>query len=62
MNHTIPNIENAVDIGDRFQANPNEYHYASVKMIFRYLKGAFDYGICYDRSSDFTIYAHIDAD
>ena len=55
LTHTRPNIENTVGIVARFQANPKEYHYAIEKRIFRYLKGMSDYGIWYDRSSDFTL-------
>ena len=43
LTHTILDIENAVRIVARFQADPKEYHYATVKRIFRYLKGTYDY-------------------
>ena len=49
LTHTKPNIENAVGIVARFQADPREYQFATVKRIFRYLKGTSDYGIWYDR-------------
>ena len=37
--HTRLDIENAVGIVVRFQADPREAHYVAVKRIFRYLKG-----------------------
>ena len=46
----------------RFQANPKEYHYATVKRIFRYLKETSDHGIWYDRNSDFTLCTYTNAD
>ena len=55
MTHTRPNIENVVGIVARFQVVPKEYHFVAVKIIFRYLKGTSDYGIFYDRSSNFTL-------
>ena len=39
ITHNRPDIENAIGIVARFQADPREYHYATVKRIFRYLKG-----------------------
>ena len=57
LTHTRLDIENAVGIAARFQANPKEYHYAIVQRAFRYLKGTSNYGIWYDRSSDFTLCA-----
>ena len=45
LTHTKPDIENIVGIVARFQVDPKECHYATVKMIFIYLKGPFDYGI-----------------
>ena len=45
-----------------FQDDPKEYHFVSMKRIFRYLKGTYEYGIWYDRSSDFTLCAYTDAD
>ena len=37
------------------EANPKEYHYAIAKRVFRYSKETSNYGIWYDRSSDFTL-------
>ena len=44
-----------------FKVDPKESHYATVKKIFRYLKGTPDYGLWYDRSCDFTLCTYIDA-
>ena len=62
LTHTRSNIANSVGIVARFQADPKEYHYATVKRIFRYLKGTSDYGIWYDRGNDFTLCAYTNAD
>ena len=62
MIHTRLDIENVVGIVDRFQDDPKEYHFAVVKRIFKYLKGISNYGIWYDRSSNFTLCAYTDLD
>ena len=62
MTHTILDIENVVGIVARFQVDPKEYHYTIVNMIFKYLKGTFDYGIWYDKSNDFTLSAYTNVD
>ena len=61
LTHTRPDIENAVEIVTRFQADPREPHYVVVKRIFRYLKGTLEFGLWYERSNDFTLYAYTDA-
>ena len=45
LTHTRPDIENAVGIVARFQANSREAHYVAVKRIFRYLKGTLEFGL-----------------
>ena len=45
-----------------FQDHPKEYHFTSVKRIFRYLKETSDYGIWYVKSSNFSLCAYIDVD
>ena len=62
LTHTKLDIENEVGIVEIFQANPKESHDAIVKRIFRYLKGTRDYGLWYDRSSDFTLCAYTNVD
>ena len=62
MTHTGLDIENVVGIVARFKVDPKQYHYATVKRKFIYLKGTYDYGILYDRSSDFILCAYTDAD
>ena len=61
LNHNKLDIENVVGIVARSQADPKESHYAVVKRIFRYLKGTPTFQLWYDRSSDFTLCAYIDA-
>ena len=62
LTHTRSDIENAVRIVARFQVGHREEHYVVVKSIFRYLKGTLDYGIWYDRNSDFTLCTYTDID
>ena len=66
MTHTRLDIENTIGTIAIFQVDiqvdPKGCHYAAVKRISKYLKGTFDYGIWYDRSSDFTLCSYIDAD
>ena len=60
--HTRLDIANVVGIVARFQADPKEFYYVAVKRILRYLQGTPDFGLWYDRSSDFTLCAYIDVD
>lgn len=62
LTHTKLDIENAVRIVVKFQTDPREIHYATVKMIFRYLKGTFEFGLWYERSNDFSLSAYTNAD
>ena len=62
LTHTKLDIENVVGIVARFQADPKEYHYVVAKRIFKYLKGTFEYGIWYDRSSNFILCSYTDED
>ena len=43
------------------QNNSREAHYAAVKRIFRYVKGTPKFGLWYDKSNDFTLYAYTNA-
>ena len=54
LTNTKPHIANAVGIVARFQVDPKETLLASMKRIFRYLKGTMEYGLWYDRSNNFT--------
>ena len=62
LTHIIPDISNAIGIVERFQADPKESHYAVVKRIFRYINGTPDFGLWYDRSNHFTLYAYTNVD
>nr|GEZ66682.1 hypothetical protein [Tanacetum cinerariifolium] len=46
----------------RYQANPNEHHVSTVKMIFLYLKGTINLGLWYLKDSGFNLTAYSDAD
>ena len=54
LTHTRPDIENVVGIVARFQDDPKDYHFVVVKRIFIYLKSTPNFGLWYNRSSDFT--------
>ena len=56
--YTRPNIVNVA----RFQVDSRQEHYAAIKKIFSYLKGTIEFGLWYERSNDFTLYAYINAD
>ena len=62
LTHTRPYIANAMVIVAKFQVDPKECHYATIKRILKYLKGTSDYGLWYDRSSDFTQCVYTDVD
>nr|GEU41590.1 hypothetical protein [Tanacetum cinerariifolium] len=44
----------------RYQANPNEHHVSSVKMIFHYLKGTINLGLWYSKDAGFDLTAYSD--
>ncbi|KAI3672694.1 hypothetical protein L6452_38791 [Arctium lappa] len=46
----------------RYQANPKESHLATIKRIFRYLKGTPNLGLWYPKDSGFELIAYTDAD
>lgn len=56
------NIANVVSIKEGFPVDPKELDYVVVKRIFKYLKGTLDFGLWYDRSNDFTLYAYTSVD
>ena len=44
---TRPNISYDVGMVSRYQSNPSEAHWKTVKRILKYLKGTVDYRLCY---------------
>lgn len=62
LTHTSPYFSSVIRIIERYQEYPKEMHLAIVKRIFKYLKGTLEFGLQYDRSNDFTLYAYIDPD
>ena len=60
--HTRPNIANVVGTVASYQADHKESHLVAVKRIFKYLKGTLEFGLQYDKSNDFTLYAYTYAD
>ncbi|XP_066316822.1 secreted RxLR effector protein 161-like [Miscanthus floridulus] len=49
--HTRPDIVFAVGYVSRFMEDPREDHWAVVKRLLRYVKGAVDYGIVFPKTS-----------
>ena len=49
LTHTILDIFNAVGIIENFQVDPKEAHYATIKRIFRYLKGTPNFWLWHKR-------------
>jgi hypothetical protein len=45
LTHTRQDIASAVEIVARFQADPKETHFTTMKIIFRYLKGTMEHGL-----------------
>ncbi|XP_070057728.1 secreted RxLR effector protein 161-like [Nicotiana tomentosiformis] len=57
-----PDIIFSVGLCARFQANPNESHFTTVKRILRYLKGTTDLCLWYPKGSNFNLVGYADAD
>jgi hypothetical protein len=45
-----------------YQSTPKQIHLASIKRIFKYLKGVMTYGLWYPRNPNFQLTAYSDAD
>ena len=52
---TRPNICYAVGLVSRYQSNPGQKHWMTVKRILSYLKGTSDYMLCYQGKNYKTI-------
>ena len=52
----------SVVLVSRFLSSPKETHVTSVKTIFKYLKGANEYGLWHPKSQDFILKEFTDAD
>ena len=50
MVSTRPDIAHAVGVVSRYMSNPRKPHREAVKWILRYLKGTFDYALCFGRN------------
>eukprot|EP00253_Pinus_taeda_P013698 PITA_13698 len=44
---TRPDIAHAVGVLSRFMSKQGKQHWTTVKLVFRYLHGTSDYGLCY---------------
>ncbi|KAL9261956.1 Retrovirus-related Pol polyprotein from transposon RE2-like protein [Drosera capensis] len=60
--HILLDIQYAVCVCARYQFDPKESNYTTVKRILRYLKGTPNLGVCYPKESDFTLIGFSDVD
>jgi hypothetical protein len=60
-NRTRPDIAFAVNVLARYTSRPTERHWSGVKRIFRYLKRTSDYGLLYQRNTNWEIIGYADA-
>ena len=60
--HTRLDISFAVGYLARFQSDPQNFHWALVRRIFRYLKGTLELGILFDGNSNTVFDVYVDAD
>ena len=58
---TRPNISYDVGMVSRYQSNPSEAHWKTIKRILRYLKGTVDYRLCY-HGQDIQLKGYINVD
>ena len=59
---TRPDICYAVRLVNRYQSNPGQKHWMTVKRILRYLKGTSNYMLCYKGKKDLRLIGFSDAD
>jgi hypothetical protein len=65
---TRPDIAHEVGVLSRYMSKPGKEHWASVKRVFRYLRGTTSYGLCYqgrpglDRVLDIHGFVDVDWD
>nr|GEV08688.1 retrovirus-related Pol polyprotein from transposon TNT 1-94 [Tanacetum cinerariifolium] len=57
-----PDIQFAICMCARYQAQPTEKHLHAVKRIFRYLRGTVNRGLWYTKDSSITLTTFVDAD
>nr|GEU62958.1 uncharacterized mitochondrial protein AtMg00810-like [Tanacetum cinerariifolium] len=57
-----PDLQFAICMCARYQAQPNEKHLHAVKRIFRYLRGTVNRGLWYPKDSSIALTAFADAD
>ena len=57
-----PDISHAVNVVNRYMANPSKEHWNVVKWIFRYLTGTRDFGILFDQRASTEVVGYVDSD
>ena len=58
---TRPDVSYALSIMSRYQANPGEQHWATVKTILKYLRRTKDMFLMYGDSSEMKVIGYCDA-
>ena len=59
---TRPDICYVVGLVSRYQSNPSQKHWMTVKRILRYLKGTSNYMLCYQGKNDLRLIGYFDLD
>lgn len=62
LSHSPPDIFYSVGVVSRFMNNPSKLHAAAVKRIMRYIAGTTEYGLLYEKVSDFKLTRFSDSD
>jgi hypothetical protein len=57
-----PNIMQVVGMVGHYQSAPKQSYLATVKRIFKYLKGTMTYGLWYPRNQNFQLTTYSDVD
>jgi hypothetical protein len=62
LTNTRPYICFAVNTLSQYLVEPRRVHLVAAKHVMRYLNGTLDYGLCYTRDHEFTLYGYTDSD
>ncbi|CAM8968949.1 unnamed protein product [Rhodiola kirilowii] len=57
-----PDIDHAIGVCARYQANPKESHLMNVRRIIKYIYGTIDYGLWYTKETNSCLVGYCDAD
>ena len=62
LTHTQPNLMFIVSIVSRYMHNPSKNHFGTTKRILRYVQGAINYVIMYEKDKSCELLAFIERD